>query len=327
MADPADPNPVAAPPSHASPSTDAILRAEPPSLSPRPSSSTSCSAAQTASAAIVAPLSSRPQDTDRWSWRNPTLVAALVSGAFGVASVLLSYLLVQRTQTDLQRDSVNIERLKAEIQDRSLSLERSKAEVAAAAQRTADLVAQVEAQRLQLAREAATTTARIEDRRLKLDESKGRTDEVRITLDFTKLLNEIRPAITISCSAGTDHWPLISITCRAKNVGVNKVILRADSVYLLDYDSRAVIPDAFVRATLPSPSAIPAGIDGAAFFEVEVGRETAVRQKATLRILFQTQTDNVSSEMAQRLSKGVLTRADIERVANQGHEYYLAIAR
>lgn len=271
-------------------------------------------------------LRTDPSDHRRHSM-NPAVTAAIVSGVFGLLSFAASYLLVSRSQAELQRQSVDLDRLRTELSAQTVAIERGKAEIAASAQRTSELVASIDEQRLSLERQVAAATTQLESRRQRVDEGRARTDEVRITPDFTKLMNDLRPNLDIKCTADYTRSPTVRLECNIRNIGQHKAFIRSERVVVLDIGSRTEIAQGVTRVQLPDVNEVPVGITGLNVFDVSLSQDAASRKQIIFQLTFSSVTDELASRIAARLSKGVVTQSEIEQAARQRHTYTLTHTR
>jgi len=137
--------------------------------------------------------------------RNIPLLVAAIASITTIVSILVTWFLTERIRTD--------------IAAQTLALERTKADIAAASQQTAELALQLEQARLELDRRIAQSAEVRSNRTMQIEDRRARTDEARLTPDFAKLSNELRPNFTIDCKIERDGAAaLLRATCKFQKV-------------------------------------------------------------------------------------------------------------
>ena len=237
------------------------------------------------------------------------IIVALIASVTSLAGLLFTYVFTERTRT--------------EIAAQTLQLERIKVDTSAAAQKTSELGALVDLARLELESQTAKSGELIESKKVQIENRRGNTEEVRLTPDFTKLSNELRPNIELSCNGDPIEGVLLRITCSFKNKGAHRAKIEPKAFSMLDRSDQKEISGAIQKVDNVDANNILATGVGSNVYEVFLTPAGVAIQKPIISIRFDATTDSVAVAITRRLSKGVITDEELRTLSTQVYTFNL----
>ena len=216
------------------------------------------------------------------------------------------------------------DRLKSEIADQTLMLERIKTDVAIAAQRTADTAVKIDQARLALEHNVATSNRKFETIRLTNDSTRTVTDQARLTAEFSKLSNDLRPNLSFSCNGSSANGTLFVIHCTVTNKGAHRVGLITVRIARLNSSQ----PNNSEEVPVPpgsngSNTVLTNGI-GSLDYEIPITRAEGIG-KSLFKLHFFAKTDQQAVEMARRLGGNVFTEFELKELSTNSYAYTVSL--
>ena len=237
------------------------------------------------------------------------IIVALIASATSLAGLLLTYVFTERART--------------EIANQTLQLERIKVDISAATQKTAEVAARVDMARLELERQIARSRERIESRKVQIEDRKGTTEEVRLTPDLTKLSNELRPNVDVSCYGDPIDGVILRITCNFKNKGAHRAKVEPKLFSMLNRSDQTEIPGTIQKIdNAGSNNILPNGA-GSNVYEIFLTPAGVAVKNPIISIKFDATTDEVAVAMTKRLSKGIITDEELRSFSTQRYIFNL----
>lgn len=251
---------------------------------------------------------------EKWSKRAP-LIATIVAALSSIAAFGLNYYLVERVRNDLSKQTIA-------LNAQAIELETVKTELAKAAQRTADLNALTNQAQLALMVRQTISAETNQNTKSKLDARSTRTDEARLTPDFAKLSNDLRPSLEITCNATRESAVLVLVACRFKNTGSFKMFLKLNHVVAWNPRTNTAIPGKIKQFTGADSNSILGKSSGNNTFYLELA-EGAGNFVAALDIT--ATTDKQAIAMTKKLSLGYLGDEELKGLSIQGYTGHIEI--
>lgn len=245
------------------------------------------------------------------------IAAALIAAVASLASIFLTWFLTERVRTEISAQTLALERVKVDLAAQALALDRTKTELAVAAQQTADSSSKIDRARLELERRSTEFSQRLGNRSLQVEDKKATTDEIRLTPDFAKLSNELRPALEIGCNAEILDKLTLKVDCSFKNKGAHRLTVTPTGASLQERSSQAGIPGGIASFENGDTNSILAGGSGSNTYVIRLTPAGASHSKPILRFTFRANTDQISLNMTKRLAKGVLTDDELSQLSVQ----------
>jgi hypothetical protein len=251
------------------------------------------------------------------------IVVALISAATAMATLVINYWLIERVRSD--------------ISEQTLALERIKLDISTSAQKTAESVAKTDAARLDLERQNALMSAKIDTARLdleqhnasinqriettktRIEDKKTRTDEVRLTQDFSKLSNDLRPNIGIECYSKVNQPSFLKVSCKFQNHGAHRCKITPLHFNILDGASERLVDKAVDQVEHSDPNTILPGGIGSNTYNIWLTSSGEKMTSRAVQIEFWAVTDKQAIEMTRRLSAGYITDAELQDLSQQNY--------
>lgn len=239
------------------------------------------------------------------------IAVALVAAATAIFTLIFNYWMIERIRHD--------------ISAQTLALERIKVDIASSAQKTSETVAKIDSARLVLERQIALTTEHFESRKVNIEDKKSRTDEVRLTQDFAKLSNDLRPHIKTSCYGKYLQPDLIRMECTFENNGVHRVKIVPTSTAMHDSKSLISINNAIIKNENSEENIIPSGFSGLNTIDIKLTPIGEKIKQPIIRFQYTATTDQQAINMTKRLSGGYITDAELKELSTQKYTFKLLI--
>lgn len=223
--------------------------------------------------------------------------------------------MVEKVRNDLSEQTLALNR-------QTFELDKVKTDLAKAAQRTADSNALTNQAQLALMIRQTINADRSHNIKGKLDERSTRVDEARLTTDFAKLSNDLRPSLGISCGVLRESVVLAVVECSFKNTGSFRVFMKLNSVVAWNPRTNSLLPETVKQITGPDSNWILSNGLGSNSFYLEL-TEGAGDFQALFR--FTATTDRQAITMTKKLSAGILTDEDLKGLATQDYTQIVLI--
>lgn len=248
---------------------------------------------------------------------NAALYAATIAACASVLTVMLTWFLTERIRTDIANQTLALEKVKVDIASQTLSLERVKVDLAVTAQQTANMTAQVNSSRLELERKIAQSTEYLGNRKVQIEDKRSNTDEIRLTPEFSRLQNELRPGISVECTGEAIDPSTHRITCSFANKGAHRASITPTGVSFLDRDSLSKLPEMILRFENGDSNTVLAGGTASSTYIIRLTPKGTEQKKPVFSFAFKAATDQVAINMAKKLAKGLLTDEDLAQLSVQ----------
>lgn len=231
------------------------------------------------------------------------IIVAVIAALTSLSALFLSYFLTERVRTD--------------IAAQTLALERMKVDVASAAQRTSEMAARIEEARLHLDRRIASTREGLENKKIQIEDKRAQTEDVRLTPDFTKLSNDLRPTLDVSCQGDTSYPRVIRMECSFKNRGAHRTKIVPTGVSMLGRRDQKGVAGAIERIDNAEENNILPGGTGTNTYDIVLTENGATIKNPIISIEFLAVTDQLAINMTKRLAKGIITDEELKNLSEQ----------
>jgi hypothetical protein len=161
----------------------------------------------------------------------------------------------------------------------------------------------------------------IDQIRLKIEKERSQTDEVRLTPDFAKLSNDLRPNIEIACQGDTSESGVIRMTCLFTNRGANRARITPTSIKMLSSSDQKEIDGAISRIDNTEGNTILPSGKGSNIYEIILTPYGTTIKRPIICIEFQAVTDQVAVAMTKRLAKGLIKDDELRSFAQQSYTF------
>lgn len=246
-----------------------------------------------------------------------TLIATCIAAFSTVAAFALNLYLVEQVRNDLAQQTVALNR-------QTVELDKVKTELAKDAQKTADLNALTNQAQLALMVRQTVNAEKSQNTRSKIDERTIRADEARLTPDYAKLMNDLRPALATDCRATRETSSLASIHCYFKNSGAFRVGLKITDIVGWDKRTNSPIAGKVKRFSGQDSNHILANGTGSNILYVELADNV---QELSVRISYLATTDSHAIALTKKLSLGILGDKELNHLSSQHYNWGADIAR
>jgi len=257
------------------------------------------------------------QESERKSERSQirsgriALVVACIAATAAITSPLLTWYLTERIRTSIQFDS--------------LSLEKTKVEIASAAQRAIEAANQLAASRLELDRQIASISQRLEQKRIGVEERRANTDQTRLVTDFSKLVNDLRPNVEMSCDGSFATESLFKLECKFKNIGANQIQIAPKSFSILDRETQRVVPNALERSDNAVDNWVLPGGSASNIYDLYFTSSGSKLKRPIIQTIVEARTNQQAIDMTRRLGQGNITNAELASISIQNFIYNLRL--
>lgn len=261
-------------------------------------------------------------------FKKTEIIVILISSAVTILISAFNYFYIEQIKNDLLKQSLNLDSIKINIDKASqenarqmLELERIKVEIAKSSEANSEIGTRVSQSRLDMDRQTEKNNKIKDQAKLNLDSNSGQRDEARLSVDFTKLLNELRPNLQINCNSIITKDNYIVIECSFKNLGLNKIIVYPIDIFLLDENNKQIIHNAILKTEdLDSNQIINLGSNRYTVFLTPEGQKL---KKHNFKLSIKAITNQSSIDLTKRLSKGLITDEELNDAATQLYQINL----
>jgi len=232
-----------------------------------------------------------------------SLIVAVIAAITSIITVLMNYWLVERTRNDLSAQTVVLEKLKVDL--------------AKSAQATSESVAKIDASRLDLERNSSSAVQKMELQKYELENRKHTNDQVKLTPDLSKLSNDLRPIVAITCDGSNIDSTHVNLDCSFKNNGAHRVKIVPKSVGMMDRNQKDI--DGAVKKIDGAENTILPGGTGSNTYKVVITTFGETVTQPIYRIKFAATTDQQAINLTRRLSHGYITEPELKELSQQGY--------
>jgi hypothetical protein len=250
-----------------------------------------------------------------------SIIVALIASLTSLGVLFFGYHLTERVRTDIAAQTLALEKVKVDIAAQTLALDRMKVDIGSAAQKTSEMATKIDEARLQLETRIAASTEKLGNRKIQIEDKRGQTEEIRLTPDFAKLSNEIRPNIDISCEASKSDLTVIRMKVSFKNLGAHKAKIVPTNVSLLGSSNQILMAGAIERIDNAAANFVLPGLSGSNIYEIILTQYGATIEKPIISITFIASTDQVAIDITKRLAKGLFTDKELQSLSEQTYTY------
>lgn len=272
---------------------------------------------------VPAPPSQAPAKISpiRRSRLSVTLMAALIAAGASLSSVVLTWLLTERVDAEFAAQTLQLEQGRLKLAERSLELKRVNTELGEIAQRINASSLEIDGARLSLERQIAEQSRLLHDRQIEIESSRATTDEIRLTADFFRIANQLRPTIEIDCSRKNVGIDIIEANCSFRNAGAHRASITPTGVTLLSGRSQIALEGAISAFENAEKNTILSGGAGSNTYTIKLSAAGALHKGSILRLHFDSATDPIAVNMTRRMAKGKLTDDELSQLAIQTYRY------
>jgi hypothetical protein len=202
-----------------------------------------------------------------------------------------------------------------------------------------------ESARTALSAEAQEHTRRINDLRIDLEEKNSHqkevndarmyslnakqvlADEVKLTSELVKALDELNPNASMSCNAQTLTPLHIRLICTVTNKGIRAIQVRRIGYDLIDNDNRKKVAKSLERIDSDEEFTVTPKSEGNWSADIFLKPESSVIQRKTHEITFSVQASPYLVKMYKQLTKNYFTDAEIGKISKRNIIFRLNMCR
>jgi hypothetical protein len=254
--------------------------------------------------------------------KNTAVIVALISSATAIAISLMSYWLIQKQTLMLERIKLDISKSAQKTSETVATTDSARLD---AEKQNALINAKIDAARLDLERQNALITQRIETKKTHIEDKKSRTDEARLTQDFSKLSNDLRPNIHIDCDSDYNKPTFIKVTCKFRNNGAHRCKITPSQFNMLDGVSGRLIDKAVSQVEHDESNTILPGGSGSNTYNIWLTPNGEKITSRIVRIKYLATTDSQAVDMTRRLAAGYITGTELQDLSQQIYTQNLTI--
>mgnify|MGYP001336657906 CR=1 FL=1 len=168
---------------------------------------------------------------------------------------------------------------------------------------------------------SASMLAGLESKKIAVESKKSTNEQIRLTPDFTKLSNDLRPNVAITCDGHNIDSKTVKIECNYKNNGAQRVKIYPKTAGMCDYNQKAIVKalsnfDCELNTILP-------GATGSSTCTVKLTSIGEQVKQPIYKLEFDATTDQQAINMTKRLSVGYITESELKELSHQGYTIYL----
>jgi hypothetical protein len=270
------------------------------------------------------PSEQRPDQPRRFRdlAKHTAIIVALISSATAIAISLMSYWLIQRQTLMLERIKLDISKSAQKTSETVATTDSARLD---SEKQNALINAKIDAARLDLERQNALITQRIETKKTHIEDKKSRTDEARLTQDFSKLSNDLRPNIHIDCDSDYNKPTFIKVTCKFRNNGAHRCKITPLQFNMLDGVTGRLIDKAVSQVEHDESNTILPGGNGSNTYNIWITPNGEKITSRIVRIKYLATTDSQAVDMTRRLAAGYITGTELQDLSQQNYTQNLSI--
>ncbi|MDH0682913.1 hypothetical protein [Achromobacter animicus] len=195
-------------------------------------------------------------------------------------------------------------------------IESQKIELAEAAQRSTDASNDFARIRLEFDGKIEEAKRLDEAQRLEIEKLRILTDQQKLTPDFLRMVESVRPSVTTHCTPRQKTVQRkLDFDCRSKNHGGAKVVLSREDFFLVSATTGEIREGAIVQVIGPDVNGLLAGGDGTMGFQIQLSR--IPNSDDHLQLNFRGTTDRTTVNLVKRLASGALLDEEVENFSTQ----------
>ena len=253
---------------------------------------------------------------------NTAIIVALLSSATAIIISIANYWLIERQTLALERIKLDVSK---SAQMTAETVATTDVERLASEKQKALLAAKLEAERLESERQNALITHRIESIKTRIEDKKSRTDEARLTQDFSKLSNDLRPNIAIECDSDYNQPTFLKVTCKFYNKGAHRCKITPLHFNMLDGNNERLIANAVSQVEHADSNSILPGGYGSNTYNIWLKPVGEKQMSRIIQIDYLATTDRQAVDMTKRLAAGYITETELQDLSQQSYTLNLSL--
>jgi hypothetical protein len=241
-------------------------------------------------------------------------IVAMISAGASLAGLGFNYYATERVRTEIQAQTLALNRQAAE-------LDRVKVGIEAAAQRTAELNAATASSKLKLDTRVADTTQGNETTKIAYTARQDHRDETKLAPDITKIIHDLRPALTITCGGTREAPDLLKLSCTFNSQAALAVTVTPKSITVLDHVTHQPVADWSTSIDGMDTNTVLPGEKGNNDYYAKL---TTVGQQLVRPIFvfkFAAVSDEASVNTLRKVARGDLAEKDIQKWSHQDYSW------
>lgn len=160
----------------------------------------------------------------------------------------------------------------------------------------------------------------IESTKLSIEEARAAMERTKTTIDVSKFMNDLRPAVNNQCSAWATSPTTLNVVCTVKNVGAQRIVIATPTTQIKNRETGKIISTYFNYQRAPSGNALPVNTEGTISYSVTAKQPVDWRRIEVITN-YQAQTDPIIVSVAKSSLRDFVDEASVIRLSSQGMTY------
>jgi hypothetical protein len=216
-----------------------------------------------------------------------SLIVALIAASVSIGAALGSYWFTERVRTELAAQTVELQRQSLAMDTARLSLQ--------------------------------SKVADLEHIKTNIMERDSGANHVRLTADVTKLLDDLRPNVQITCTFDRPDAVRIRVNCRFKSNSRFRISILPTSITVRDAVTNELISDWSSPFDGLVYNNVLSGGEGGNVYRATLSASARKLKNVQVLVDFEVRTEPLAISITQRLTDGYLTKEEVEQVAVQSY--------
>ena len=245
---------------------------------------------------------------------NTAITVAVISSATAIIISVANYWLIERQTLVMEQIKLGISKSAQKTGETVAATDAARLD---SEKNNALITGKINEARLELERQNAVLTERIETQKTHIEDKKSRTDAARLTQDFSKLSNELRPNISIESNSDYNQPSFLKVTCKFHNHGAHRCNINPLSFNILDANSGRLIENAVSQVEHDNSNSILPGNYGSNTYNIWLTPVCEKQSSRIVQIKYLAKTDKQAIDMTRRLATGYITEAELKDLSQQ----------
>lgn len=157
----------------------------------------------------------------------------------------------------------------------------------------------------------------IESTKLSIEEARAAMERTKTTIDVSKFMNDLRPAVNDQCSAWATSATTLNVVCTVKNVGAQRIVIATPTTQIKNKETGEIISTYFNYLRAPSGNALPVNTEGTISYSVTAKQPVDWRRIEVITN-YQAQTDPIIVSVAKSTLKEFVDEASVSKLSSHG---------
>ena len=254
-----------------------------------------------------------------------SIYVAVIASITALASMIFTYIFTERVRTQISSQTLALDVIKVDISKSAQRTSESLAAIEASRLELQRQAASIDSSRLDLQRQIASTTNLNEIKKIDLDSQRKKADEIRLMSELAKAKNDLIPTVDYRCNWDQSSNRPFKIDCNFNNKGINRITITPIKFELIDTISQSIIENGIYRVENAEPNTLPPSITGSNTYDIYLSEIGGKYQNITFRLMFTALTDQVAVNNLYAISKGLISKKELESFQIQQYTYKLKI--